>query len=44
MGNLKENFWSQKIQVVFFWNLSFPRAQRAYAEISGKYHKNQFQQ
>ena len=26
MGNLKENFWGQKIQVVLFWNLSFPRS------------------
>ena len=24
MGNWKENFWGQKIQVVLFWNLSFP--------------------
>ena len=24
MGNLKENFWSQKTQVVLFWNLNSP--------------------
>ena len=30
MGNLKENFWGQKIQVVLFCNLSFPRSAEKY--------------
>ena len=44
MGNLKENFWGQNIQVVVFWNLSFPRSAGPMLKTRKNTVRNQFKQ